>query len=60
VAGETGQQQVEAEALVGLGLAARLEDDGATAETHLQAARALYEQIGDQAGLEQLDQLLSD
>ena len=59
-ASETGQQQVEAAARVGLGLAARLEDDAATAESHLQAARALYEQIGDQDGLAQVDQLLSD
>jgi hypothetical protein len=60
VAGETGQQQVEAAARVGLGLAARLDDDGATAETHLQAARALYEQIGDRDGLDQVDRLLSE
>lgn len=59
-ASETGQKQVEADARVGLGLAARLEDDGETAETHLQAARALYEQIGDRDGLEQVDRLLSD
>ena len=56
----TGQQELEAAARVGLGLVARLQDDGATAETHLQAARALYEQIGDQNGLEQVDRLLSD
>jgi len=56
----TGQQDVEAAALVGLGLVARLQDDGATAEAHLQAARALYEQIGDRDGLEQVDRLLSD
>jgi len=56
----SGQRDIEAAARVGLGLAARLEDDGATAETHLQAARALYELIGDQDGLEQVDRLLSD
>jgi tetratricopeptide (TPR) repeat protein len=56
----TGQQDVEAAALVGLGLVARLQDDGATAEAHLQAARALYEQIGDRDGVEQVDWLLSD
>ena len=57
---ETGQQDIEAAALAGLGLVARLQDDGATAETHLQAARALYELIGDQDGLEQVDRLLSE
>lgn len=56
----SGQQDIEAAARVGLGLVARLQDDGATAETHLQAARALYEQIGDRDGLEQVDRLLSD
>ena len=60
LASETGERQVEAAALVGLGLAARLEDESATAEIHLQDARALYEQIGDQDGVEQVEQLLSD
>jgi hypothetical protein len=60
VAQETGQQAVEAAARVGLALVARLQDDAATADTHLRAARLLYEQVGDQDGLEQVDQLLSE
>jgi len=55
----TGQQDVEAAARVGMALAARLQDDAATADAHLRAARLLYEQIGDRDGLEQVDQLLS-
>jgi hypothetical protein len=59
VAQASGQQDVEAAARVGLALAARLQDDAATAEAHLRAARLLYEQIGDRDGLEQVDQILS-
>ncbi len=55
----TGQQEIEAAARVGLALVARTQDDATTAEAHLSAARLLYEQIGDQDGLEQVDQLLS-
>jgi len=55
----TGELEAEAAAQVGLGLAARLLADG-TGEEHLQAARALYEQIGDQDGMEQVDQLLAE
>jgi|GEM_PF-1254787 len=60
VAQATGQQDVEAAARVGLALVARLQDDAATADAHLRAARLLYEQVGDQDGLEQVDQLLSE
>ena len=59
VARATGQQDVEAAVRVGLALTARLQDDAATADAHLRAARLLYEQIGDRDGLEQVDQLLS-
>ena len=55
----TGESEAEAAAQVGLGLAARLLADE-TGEEHLQAARALYEQIGDQDGMEQVDQLLAE
>ncbi|MDY6876728.1 MAG: hypothetical protein SWK90_11080 [Chloroflexota bacterium] len=55
----TGESEAEAAAQVGLGLAARLLADG-TEEEHLQAARALYEQIGDQDSMEQVDQLLAE
>ena len=55
----TGELEAEAAAQVGLGLAARLLVDG-TGEEHLPAARALYEQIGDQNGMEQVDQLLAE
>jgi hypothetical protein len=55
----SGQQEAEAAAQVGLGLAARLLDDETVAEEHLQAARALYEQIGDRDRLEQVNRLLS-
>ncbi len=60
VAQATGQQDVEAAARVGLALAARLQDDTAMADTQLRAARLLYEQVGDQDGLEQVDRLLSE
>jgi hypothetical protein len=59
IAQATGQQEAEAAAQVGLGLAAQLLDDDAAAENHLQAARERYEQFGDQDGVEQVERLLS-
>jgi len=59
VAQATGQQDIEAAAHVGLALVARTQDDATTAEAHLNAARLLYEQIGDKDGLQQVEQLLS-
>ena len=55
-----GELESEAAAQVGLGLAARLLNDPEAAGGHLQAARALYEQIGHQDGLDQVDQLLAE
>lgn len=55
-----GEMESEAAAQVGLGLAARLLNDPEAAGEHLQAARALYEQIGHQDGLDQVDQLLAE
>jgi hypothetical protein len=55
-----GELEAQAVAQVGLGLVARLLDDETTAEEHLQAARALYEQIGDRRGLEEVNRLLGD
>lgn len=55
-----GELESEAAAQVGLGLAARLLNDQEAAGEHLQAARALYEQIGHQDGLDQVDQLLAE
>jgi hypothetical protein len=54
-----GDLETEATACVGLGLAARLSDDEAKAKEHLQTARTLYEQIGDQNGVEEADRLLT-
>ena len=55
-----GQQEAEATARVGLALTARLQDDDASAQEHLLAARALYEQIGDRVRLEEVDHLLGE
>ncbi len=59
VAQGTGQKDLEAAARIGLALVAQTQEDATTAEVHLIAARLLYEQIGDQDGLEQVEQLLS-
>jgi hypothetical protein len=55
-----GELEAEAASQVGLGLAARLLNDQEAAGEHLQAARALYEQIGHRDGLDQVDQLLAE
>jgi hypothetical protein len=55
-----GELEAQAVAQVGLGLAARLLNDKDVAGEHLQAARALYEQIGHRDGVEQVDQLLAE
>jgi len=55
-----GELEAEAAAEVGLGLAARLLNNPEVAGKHLQAARALYEQIGHQSGLEQVEELLAE
>ena len=60
VAQAGGALETEAEALVGLGLAARHQDDAEAAEKHLRAARVLYEQIGDQDAVAQVDRLLAE
>ena len=53
-----GDLEMQAQALVGWGLARRLLGDEAAARSHLQAAQALYEQLGDQSGIGQVDRLL--
>jgi hypothetical protein len=55
-----GQQEAEAKARVGLALTARLQDDDVSAQEHLLAARALYEQIGDRVRLEEVTHLLGE
>lgn len=57
---DTAERAIEAEAHLGVGLAARLMNDEKAAQEHLQAARALYEQIGDQDGVEQVEQRLAE
>ena len=55
-----GELEAEAASQVGLGLAARLLNDQEATGEYLQAARALYEQIGHRDGLDQVDQLLAE
>jgi tetratricopeptide (TPR) repeat protein len=55
-----GQQEAEATARVGLALTAQLQDDDASAQDHLLAAQALYEQIGDRARFEEVTRLLGE
>jgi hypothetical protein len=56
---EAGELEMKAAALVGLGLTARQTKEEALAEEHLQEARTIYEQIGDQSGIDEVTQLLS-
>ncbi|MCJ7623846.1 MAG: tetratricopeptide repeat protein, partial [Anaerolineaceae bacterium] len=55
----SGQLEIEAHAQLGLGLALRFSGDDQASEEHLLAARDIFEEIGDQKGLEQVAELLS-